>query len=83
MMVRFHPGVLMYESDVRQKLAEIMMEEINAEWLYHIRLAEERHNGKVVDVEETPHGICLVVKHYGDLECSSYEKLSRILTKRF
>lgn len=52
----------MYKPDLRQQLSDKMMEEVEAEWLYHIRRAEERHNGVVVAIEETANGICLVVK---------------------
>jgi hypothetical protein len=48
--------------DARQQLCDKMMEEVEAEWLYQIRRAEERHNGVVVAIEETANGICIVVK---------------------
>jgi hypothetical protein len=47
--------------DARQQLADVMLKEFDDEWAYQIRRAEELHGGKVVAVEETPYGICLVV----------------------
>ena len=57
----------MYEPDARQKLTDAIMadylaEERYADWLYVIRRTEEKHNGKVVEVENTPYGICVIIQ---------------------